>query len=118
MPRRHLRKIRTPDLFRGMSLASHTAEMWWGAAQVIQKRVTLMATAGFPLNPKDQREIVRMGAEKIAAMHESALAAAVHMAENAGKAATPASNEALAHKMLKPFRTRVKANVKRLTKKT
>ena len=115
MPRRHLRKIRGMDLFPGMSLAGHTAEMWWGAAQVIQKRVTLMAK--FPLDPKDQREMVRMGAEKIAAMHEATLAAAVHMAQNAGKAMTPASNTALAHKMLKPFRTRVKANVKRLSKK-
>jgi hypothetical protein len=117
MPRRHLRKIRSTDLLPGLSLAARTAEMYWAAAQVIQTRMSRLATAGFPLDPKDQREIVRMGAEKIAAMNEAALEAAVHMAENAGKVATAASNEALAQKVLKPFRTRVKANVRRLTKK-
>ncbi len=117
MPRRHLRKLRTPDLLPGFSLAARTAEMYWGAARVIQARLSRLAVAGFPLDPKDQREIVRMGAEKVAAMNEAALAAAVHMAENAGKAATPAGTEALAQKVLKPFRTRVKANVRRLSKK-
>ena len=116
MPRRHLRKVRGFDFMPGMALAAQTAEMWWGAAQVIQKRVTRLATAPLPLDEKDQREIVRMGAEKIAAMNEAALAAAVHMARSAGKPVTPASAEVLAHKVLKPFRTRVKANVKRLSK--
>ena len=117
MPRRHMRKIRGMDLFPGLSLATQAARMWWGAAQVIQTRMTRMATMGFPLDPKDQREIVRMGAEKIAALNEATLAAAVHMAETAGRTATPASQQALAHKVLKPFSTRVKANVKRLSKK-
>ena len=117
MPRRHLRKIRGLDAMPGMSLAMHTAEMWWGAADVIQKRVSRLATAPLPLNPKDQREIVQMGAEKIAAMNEAALAAASHMMLGAGKPMTAASAEVLAHKVLKPFRTRVKANVKRLSKK-
>jgi len=75
MPRRHLRKIRGFDLMPGMSLAMHTAQMWWGAADVIQKRVGRLAVAPLPLQPRDQREIVRMGAEKIAAMNEAALAA-------------------------------------------
>lgn len=117
MPRRHLRKIRGSDLMPGMSLAMQTAQMWWGAADVIQKRVTALATAPLPLQAKDQREIVRMGAEKIAAMNEAALAATTHMMLNAGKPLTPASANALGHKVLKPFRTRVKANVKRLSKK-
>lgn len=117
MPRRHLRKVRGLDLWPGMSLAAQTAEMWWGAANVIHKRVSRLATAPLPLDAKDQREIVRMGAEKIAAMNEAALAAAVHMATTAGKPVTPASAHALAHKVLKPFRTRVKANVKRLSRK-
>ncbi len=118
MARRRMRKINGIDMFPGVSLASHTAEMWWGAANVIQKRVSQMATASFPLDPKDQREMVQMGAEKIAAMNEAAIAAASHMMLNAGRPMTPASAEALGHKMLKPFRTRVKANVKRLSKKT
>ena len=118
MPRRHLRKIRGFDAMPGLSLAMSTAEMWWGAADVIQKRVTRLATAPLPLHAKDQQEIVRMGAEKIAAMNEAAVAAASHMMLSAGKAMTPASAEVLAHKMLKPFRTRVKANVKRLSKKS
>ena len=117
MPRRHLRKIRGFDAMPGMSLAMHTAEMWWGAADVIQKRVSRLATASFPLDPRDQREIVQMGAEKIAAMNEAAMAAATHMMAGAGKPMTPASAEALGHKMLKPFCKRVKANVKRLSKK-
>jgi len=116
MPRRHLRKIRGLDAVPGMSLAMQTAQMWWGAADVIHKRVTRLAAAPLPLNPKDQREIVQMGAEKIAAMNEAALAAASHMILSAGKPVTPASAEALAHKVLKPFRTRVRANVKRLSK--
>ncbi len=111
MPRRHLRKIRGLDSMPGLSLATQTAEMWWGAAQVIQARVGQMAAARLPLQPKDQREIVRMGAEKIAALHEATLAAATHLAS--GKPA----GQVLAHKVLKPFRTRVKANVKRLSKK-
>lgn len=117
MPRRHLRKIRGLDAWPGMALAMHTAEMWWDAANVIHKRVGRLAVAPLPLDAKDQREIVRMGAEKIAAMNEAALAAAAHMVTSAGKPVTPASAEALAHKVLKPFRTRVKANVKRLSKK-
>lgn len=117
MPRRHMRKIRGLDAVPGVSLAMQTAEMWWGAADVIQKRVTRLATAPLPLDAKDQQEIVRMGAEKIAAMNEAALAAASHMMLSGGKM-TPASAEVLAHKVLKPFRTRVKANVKRLSKKS
>ncbi len=118
MPRRHLRKIKGFDAMPGMNLAMQTAEMWWGAADVIQKRVTRLATAPLPLNPRDRREIVQMGAEKIAAMNEAALAAASHMMLSAGKPMTPASAEVLGHKVLKPFRKRVKANVKRLSKKS
>jgi len=116
MPRRKLRKIRTPDLWPGVSLAMHATEMWWDAAQVIHKRVSRLATAPLPLDAKDQREIVRMGAEKIAAMNEAALAAAAHMATTAGKPVTAASAAALGHKVLKPFRTRVKANGRGLTR--
>jgi hypothetical protein len=116
MPRRHLRKIKSLDLMPGMGLAMQAAQMWWGAADVIQKRVGRLAVAPLPLQPKDQREIVRMGAEKVAAMQEAALAAATHMMLNGAKPLTAASADALGHKVLKPFRTRVKANVKRLSK--
>jgi len=118
MARRRSHKINGFGLMPGMALAAYTAEMWWGAADVIQKRVTALATAPLPLDARNQHEIVRMGAEKIAAMNEAALAATTHMMLNAGKPLTPASAAALGHKMLKPFRTRVKANVKRLSKKT
>ncbi len=118
MTRRHSRKINGTSLWPGLSLATRTAEMWWGSAQVIQARVSQLATASLPLDAKHQREMVQMGAEKIAAMNEAAMAAATHLMQNAGKTPTAASHEALAQKMLKPFRTRVKANVRRLTKKT
>ncbi len=117
MVKRHLRKLKTRTL-PGVSLMARTAEMWAGAAQVIAARTMQIGSAGFPLSAKDQREIVLMGAEKVAALNEAALAAAAHMAQNVGKMVTPASTEVLAQKVLKPFRTRVKANVRRLSRKS
>jgi len=66
-----------PLLWTGV--ASRGAEMALAAVEVIGRRTHRMATAGPNPSARDRREFTRMGAEKIAAAQESALAVQRHL---------------------------------------
>ena len=54
-----------------------SAELARAAPQVIARRGVRLGMAGWPPGERDQREVVRMGAEKVQAFSQSALAIAV-----------------------------------------
>lgn len=53
------------------ALALQTAELAFAAPQVVAHRLARMALAGHTPSARDRREFELMGAEKLAAMHES-----------------------------------------------
>jgi hypothetical protein len=53
------------------ALAVQTAELAFAAPQVVAHRLARMALAGHTPSARDRREFGLMGAEKLAAMHES-----------------------------------------------
>lgn len=57
-----------------MLLPMKTAELAIAAPQVIARRLTQMALAGTNPSARDQREFKQMGAEKVVAFSESAMA--------------------------------------------
>lgn len=61
----------SPTSRKAQQLARQTAELGFAAPQVVALRLARMAQAGLRPSEADQREFVRMGAEKVAAFLES-----------------------------------------------
>lgn len=109
MPKRQRKRANMPSLNVWATLGVQAGEMMLASAQVISHRVGRMATASFPLNPRDSTEFMRMGQEKIAAATESIIAVSTGVM-------TGQSPQTLARKGLKPYHSRAVANAKRLGK--
>ena len=62
---------------RSRQLQRQVSEMAWAVPQVIHQRVGRMIAAGPMPNAGDQHEFYRMGAEKVAALQESWMAASM-----------------------------------------
>lgn len=75
------------------------------APLVIGFRTARLLTGGWPPSPRDQREYVRMWAEKAEALTAAA-----------GAALTTAPGPAAVGKVLTPVRTRVRGNARRLAR--
>lgn len=59
--------------------AMKSAEMWLASGQVIGTRVNRMARAGHNPSPRDRKEFMLMGTEKVRAATESGMAMAAAM---------------------------------------
>ena len=91
-----------------MRIAAQTVELAWAAPFVIASRVGRMYAGGIAPSARDQREMVRMVSEKMAAMQEASLAMA--LASGQGWIAMIGSG-------LAPYHRRAVANAKRLRRR-
>lgn len=107
--RRRLKRLKAPALTAWTSLGLQASEMMLASAQVINHRLTRMATAKLPLSARDSAEFLHMGSEKVAAAAEAMIALSTGV-----MAAQPAP--VLVRKTMKPFHGRATANAKRLGK--
>ena len=109
MPKRYLKRLKSPSLTAWAMLGAQAGEMMLASAQVINHRVGRMAAAKYPLSARDSTEFMRMGTEKMQAAAESMVA--MSMGVMSGQ-----SVETLFKRSMKPFHGRAVANAKRLGK--
>ena len=95
-------------------LSRDTAQMVAAVPQVVAHRVGRMMTAGVVPNGRDQQEFYLMGAEKVAAFHESWMA--MSRQTFAAQQRVLASMLDVTHRGITPVRRRAVANARRLNR--
>ena len=107
MPRRTASPLAAFNPFlMWFEVATKTAEMMLASGVVIHTRVGRMAAAGPNPSARDRKEFTLMGAEKVKAMQDSALAVGMGLQQAQLQMASAA---------LAPFHTASTANARRLT---